>query len=287
MQLTMNNDQATVSAAKVNRFGNWISAVTKKVTSLFKKTKKETPKFTFSTVTEGISFIEWRTWYDQQRIVKTVETIAATKTYPELCKALGIHYQALPKVATKVVLTDNNFDRRMIKLFNFEGLNPQTQALLLGGETKAQKLPRTPEFEKMFLQNISTRSQVVNNYEGWWLREFALELNAIQVAIDVPEIEQPALLALPATEEVIEVSSVTESQKITEQHINVEPVETEIVTLSEAEKLEKTIKGLRKLSLSDLKTFAKANDIHIRGKMTQITSIREKIIRELRKKAAS
>lgn len=274
----MNNDQATVSAAKVNRFGDWIQSMTQKVTGLFKKPKKETPKFTYATVTDAIKFIEWRTQYDQMRIIDAVETISAIKAYPELCAALGVKYPGSHKVNANIVITDSSFERRLIKFFGFEGLDPQTKLLLLGGETKAQKQPRTIEFAEMFQRNIRQEcSSTANSYVTRLLQEFELVLNAIQVAIDESEIEQPTLVALPAAEEVIEVVAEMLPIEEIEQPITVEqPVKT-IEKKADKKpaskntifvKTEKKTKKLAHCTIPEMKAFAKRKGFPVPGAIT-------------------
>lgn len=273
MQLTMNNDQGTVSAAKVNRFGDWIQSMTQKVTGLFKKPKKETPKFTYATVTDAIKFIEWRTQYDQMRIIDAVETISAIKAYPELCAALGVKYPGSHKVNANIVITDSSFERRLIKFFGFEGLDPQTKLLLLGGETKAQKQPRTIEFAEMFQRNIRQEcSSTANSYATRLLQEFELVLNAIQVAIDEPQIEKPALLALPAAEEVVDVVAETlpvEVAPIAKLQTTEQPPVNQVVA--------KTKSFSKKMTIKELKAYATEHGIHVPGRKTKHRDIFEHI----------
>lgn len=277
MQLTMNNDQIpTVSV--VNRFISWISAIAKRIASVFVKPEKEKAKFTLSTVSDGIGYIEWRTWYDQQRILNTVSTVSAIKVYPELCVALGIQCPSSHKVSANIVITDSSFDRRLIKFFGFEELNPRTQALLSGDETQTQKQFRTTEFEKMFQRNIRKDSQATDSYETRLLKELVLVLNVIQVAIDESKTEQqPALLALPAAEEVVDVVAETLPVEEVEQPIEVEqPVKTikkkaEKKTAKKSKifvKTEKKTKELAHCTIPEMKAFAKRKGFPVPGAIT-------------------
>lgn len=307
----MNNATAPVQSVKGIKFFDGVKSLMTKITSAFKPKKK--PEFSNATALEAIQFVEWRTKYDYQRIVQYVYTASLQKENPDLYAVLKMnlpvkdiswrtietaHRLNWPQLSNRtreilldkfdwrnqranVQIADSSFERRLLQFFG--NLNPKTKTLLNGGETKTQKELRTIASEKIFFNNISKTSQA--SYETRLLQEFALVLNAMQVAaIDEPaeEVEQPALLALPAAKEVV-VEVVAETLPVKET--TEQPIET--VTLTEAEKLEKTIKGLKKLNLPDLKKFAKANNIQIKGRMTQITSIREKIIRELRKQVAS
>lgn len=314
MQLTMNDDQATVSAAKVNRFGDWIHNVTQKVTSLFKKPKKETPKFTYTTVTDAIKFIEWRTWYDQQRIVQYIYTVFFQKDNPELYKALNmslpIKYITQETIAdnrlfdwssksnrtreilietgdwknsmnvnVKLTLADSSFERRLLKYFG--NLNPETQTILDGGETKAQKQPRTIEFEKMFQNNIRKGSQATDSYKARLLQEFTLVLSAIQVEIDETEIEQQfTLVALPAAEETVEVVAETlpiEEATIAELQVTEQlPVDRVVV---------KTKSFSKKMTIKELKVYASEHGIHVPGRKTKHRDIFEHIKAQQRAKA--
>lgn len=197
------------------------------------------------------------------------------------------HFWSDEKV--RIIKTDNSFERKLVRFFG--ELNPVTKQLLDGKKTKTQRWVQKNARVMDLIPEIlgKSKSLLLNGYEQQILSALTAPVAIVHVPVTVLALPLETVTPVKPEEKIIDVVAKTlPIEEITEQPIAVEqPIENETVTLTETEKLEKTIKGLKKLSLPDLKKFAIANNIDIRGKMTQITSIREKIVRELRKQAAS
>ncbi len=308
MQLTMNSNEASVS--KVNCLVSWLSNAAKKISAVF-VTKKETPAVN-KELTEAIRAIEWRTRYDQQRIVNHVRTLTALMQSQKLCTALGVKEPTyisqrfkndrmnrfLLKSRTQELMlnewgrdsygihtvnltkTDNSFERKLVRWFG--DLNPTTKLLLDGKSTRNQRwVKKNARITELYLNRLpmhNTSKSSLNRYEQQMLNAL------IASATTVPIATAPALL-LPGA--VIDSVQSEEIEAVVETVAEVLPIEETVVlnttplTDAELAKLRQAMArktSINKLLLPDLKLYAKAHRIHIPGSAKRIRAIKEIVI---------
>jgi len=270
MQLTMNNDQVSVPA-KTNRIFSWLSSAAQKVAALF--TKKENPAID-KKVTEAIEFIEWRTWYDQQRITRYIYTESFRKNhlglYQVLEMVLPIKSPVCGDSVVNIQITDNSFERRLVRYFG--NLRPATKLLLDGKTTKAQRFARkSRRLMELYIDKVSemtaNKSLNLNGYE----RQIVNELIS-QITVHIPTTTQ------------LQFSKATDSVEPEEVAIEVlleAPVENTKPLTDTEPALPSVIankKSVNELTIKELKAYAKVRGIRIPGSVTKIRKMKEIVV---------
>jgi hypothetical protein len=307
MQVTMNNETTSTGVSGTKFFGA-IKSFVNKITKLFNRPQK--PKFTYTTMLEAIEFIEWRTKYDQYRILNAVYTNTALQQYPELCIALGVHYPTLGykntrlnwskfQVRTRELLlkdcenntkiniefTDNGFDRKLLKFFG--DLSPRAKDLISRTKTADKTFAykkMTSEDKKAYriLQRQLEKKLLVValKYRGTDVDMLSLKHNLqAHDGLIQEDFENQISSVMTRVAEVPEVASVIDApQGATEQF----KVETTVKSVTKAEDIKKVVKDLNKMTIPKLKAFAKERGFKLSGRTTQISTIRAAIVRQLK-----
>ena len=295
MQSTMNSEVSAFSSsnAAINLI-SWMRTTAKKITAVvFTAFKKEKPVTeTDKQLLEAIRCVEWRTWYDQQRIIRYIYTRNFELHEPELYTALQmnspiknidgkkirtwrtLHWPRFSLETRELLLTrgdwhnfsvnitttDNSFERKLFRWFGNK--SPETRKLLDGGKTKTQRFARRNDrIMDLYLDRIpqmlrSDKSLTLNG-DGRQLLN-ALVAPAAIVHIPTAQIETVAPIA---QEEAIEVVA--------------ETLPTEEVTPTPVQPLSK------KMTIKELKAYAKVRRIHVPGRITKHRDIYDHIKSQL------
>lgn len=309
MQVTTINEIDTYTATtKGNNLFDVFKAVVKKITTALTPAKK--PKFSNASVVEAIEYIEWRTKYDQRRIVQHVNVLTALVQSPKLCSSLDIKeptYRSSwfnddrlvgiyklqsktrellesPKRHTVNPKPVDRFEATLAK-FTTGFYKPRTQALMSGkGVTNAavHRSSRKRLEDILAYSGDDADMLSLQNNMNMLTPERILASAQAQLVEEVQSCEERILnemcflidtLATSIEEEQIievKVAPVTEPQ-VTEQPTEVEPVD-----------IKKVIKDLNKLTIPKLKAFAKERGFKLSGRTTQISAIRASIVRQLK-----
>ena len=309
MQLVMNQVDTYTTTTKGNNLFDVLKTVVKKITTAFAPAKKS--KFSNASVVEAIEYIEWRTKYDQRRIIQYVNVLTALAQSPKLCSSLDIKEPTYtskwlkddrhniqsrtrellsrdyPKnnTASVRVVDDNRFDILLSKFTGHLELDPRTQALISGKGVANAAVHRSL---RKRLEDISTYngdnadilSLQYNMLEAEKLRSTRSQEQAVE------ELQQEYILnemsfILDAVEAAMkEVQNEAKVTPVAEQPTEVEPVT--IKSETKPDSIKKVIKDLNKLTIPKLKAFAKERGFKLSGRTTQISAIRASIVRQLK-----
>ena len=274
MRLTMNSEVSVSN--KANNLFSWLTKAAKTISAVF--TKKE--QFAIDkNLSEAIACIEWRTCYDQKRIVRYIYTASFQKDNPELYRALNM---SLPikhfwSDEVNIEITDNSFERRLVRFFG--DLNPATKQLIDGKLTKNQRwVKKNARITELYLNSSPMQgASTLNGYEQQMLNDLITTVATVCIPT------APVLL-LPRT-----VTDLVQSEEIEAAAIEVVaetlPLEKTVVlknttplTDTELAKLRQAVIGktsINKLTIEYLKLYAKARRIRIPGSVTKIRAMKE------------
>ncbi len=312
MQVT-NIETVSVQSTGI-KFFDGVKALATKITNAFQPKKQ--PKFTNATVHEAIQFVEWRTKYDQFRIINAVQTATALQQFPELSKALNIVQPTytskkwredrtivndslhklrlrtrdllLASQNTKTIhieVTNNNFERKLVKFFG--DLSQRAKDLISGAKVADKTFAHkkmTDEDQKAYrILNKKLEKKLFYSfmkYQGTDADMLSLSHN---IKAHEGLIHDYFISQIPPEALEIEVTPVTEVS-VAKQSTEVVPVT--IKSESKTEDIKKVTKDLNKMTIPKLKAFAKERGLKLSGRTTQISAIRAAIIRQLKENAS-
>lgn len=299
MQVTTTNKLDTyTTTVKGNNLFDVIKAVVKKITTALTPTKK--PKFSNTSVVEAIELLEWRTKYDQRRIVQHVNVLTALVQSSKICTALGIKeptYRSSwfnddrlvgiyklqsktrellesPKRHTVNPKPVDRFEATLAK-FTTGFYKPRTQALMSGkGVANAtiqrslrKRLEDTLAYDG---DDTDTLSLQHNMLEAEKLRSARSQEQAVE------EVQQERIL----NEMSSILDAVEAAMKEAQNEAKVTPVaEPEPQVTEQPTEVEQAVqtKLSKKMTIKELKLYAKAHKIHVPGRKTKHRDIFEYI----------
>lgn len=321
MQLTMNQVETYATTAKTNSLFDVFKTVAKKIATALTPAKKV--KWSNATVAEVIEYIEWRTRFDQQRIVNHVYILAALAQSQELCSALGIKEPTYKSKFFGINNRSNNrvyadyaghtasvepVDRFDLLLRKFTGYgNPRVQALMSGGIADAavyRSLDKRLEdivtykgddIEILSLQHnvlaqqrlSSPRAQIVissnaGNVQTATLKPQSYEdviLSMMRQLIDGIEsrlvVEQLVLEAATpiVTIDVIATEIIKEEEEVTSVTTPLEVTDEQLIEV--ARPVQAKTRLSKKMTIKELKAYAKERNIQVPGRKTKHRDIYE------------
>lgn len=278
----MNSNEVSVS--KANSLVSWLSRTAKKISAVF-ATKKETLAVD-KKLAEAIACIEWRTRYDQQRIVRYIYTASFQKENSELYTALDMslpvkHFWSDEKI--NIEITDNSFERKLVRWFG--ELNPATKQLIDGKPTQNQRwVKKNVRITELYLNRFPMHGTAtsLSRYEQQMLNALIASATTVHIstapALLLPgtvtdsvqskeKIEAAAIEVVAETLHIEKVASVTEIQA------------TEHSTLVECSVDRRSLS--KKMTIKELKAYAKTHKIHVPGRKTKHRDIYEHIKSQL------
>ena len=297
MQLV--NQETYSVTARGNNFFDVVSSVMKKITTALTPPKKAKAKFSNESVAEAIECLEWRVKYDQRRIVTHIYTLAALVQSPKICIALGIEeptYRSswfnnnrLVGIQSKTrellespkrhTVNPKSIDRFELTLAKFTGFySSRTQALMSGAGVANAAIHRS----------LRKRLEDILAYNGDDADMLSLQHNMNVLAHEPILASAPAQLVeeVQSYEEHIlnEMSSILDaveaSMKEAQNEVKaVTPVTEPQVTTKQPTKVEQAVqtKLSKKMTIKELKLYAKAHKIHVPGRKTKHRDIFEYI----------
>ncbi|MEG3877657.1 hypothetical protein QT972_09780 [Microcoleus sp. herbarium7] len=273
------NQDTYGTAAKGNNLFDVIKVVAKKIATVFTPKKV---KFSYANASEAIEYIEWRTKYDQQRIVNHVYILTALVQSQKLCSALGIKEPTYKSKFFGINNRNNNrvyanyagytvnmkpVDRFDLLLRKFTGYeNPRVQALMSGEEVVAKK---TVNKNLQIIVAVKPLS-----YEDAILEAMRQLIDGIESRLVVEQIEVRPQLAIEAATSIVTIDVIaTEIEEVTPvatpQEVTGEQP-TEVVQPVQA-------KLSKKMTIKQLKAYAKERGISVPGRKTKHRDIFEHI----------
>ena len=290
MQVTMNQIDTYTTTTKGNSVFDVFKTVAKKITTALTPARKS--KFSNVSVVEAIEYIEWRTKYDQRRIIQHVNVLTALAQSPKLCSSLDIKEPTYtskwlkddqrniqsrtrellsrdyPKnnTASARVVDNNRFDVLLSKFTGYLELDPRTQALMSGKGVANAAVHRS----------LRKRLEDILAYDGDNVDMLSLQSNMnmltpeqilasaqAQLVEEVQSYEERILNEMRSLIDTLAAS--TEEEQIIE--VKVTPVaEPQVQT-----------KLSKKMTIKELKLYAKAHKIHVPGRKTKHRDIFEYI----------
>ena len=297
MQVTMNQIDTYTTTTKGNNLFDVLKTVVKKITTAFAPAKKS--KFSNASVVEAIECIEWRTKYDQRRIIQHVNVLTALAQSPKLCSSLDIKEPTYtskwlddqrniqsrtrellsrdyPKnnTASVRVVDDNRFDILLSKFTGHLELDPRTQALISGKGVANAAVHRS----------LHKRLEDISTYNGDNADMLSLQYNMLEAEkLRSTRSQEQAVEELQQEYILNEMSSILDAVEAAMKEAQTTEVEPVIVkSETKPDSIKRVIKDLNKLTIPKLKAFAKERGFKLSGRTTQISAIRASIVRQLK-----